>query len=285
MSVQKVILLHGPINSVGINPVTQYIYQDPFTRVQVGEAFSCTQNIIALSLSFRALGFKVCYSGWSDDAEWLEKNRGLFDYLVVSDQTNLKSKSVRGEFVFPNNKEKLYYSVYQGLCEIEKNFSDEEVVVFRLRSDISVNPRLAEPEVTKVIHNSKIVVIECLYESAMLTFPDFMMVADLHVMKEIYESMYRRSASGNAYHLSSHIDHSLTCIEMQQKGLVQVIQCMGKDIYDSVVWRGVPRYFEYMFEEFSKHPMFDCVLNVPSNFNISQVVAAIPETLSGKDSR
>lgn len=273
----KVLLLHGPLNSVGTNLIVQRFYPDPVERKRSWAAFSCEQNIIALSVAFRALGFKICYSGWNEDREWLEANQGLFDCLAIADQTGLKEESMFIGRAVPNNKEKFYYSAWQGLCEIERMLGPD-VLVFRLRSDIAVRPDLAAVELDKVQPGSGRLMIEYLNTENMLAVPDFMLATELRVMKTIYGDMFRRSRAGEDFHISSHIDHGLTYILLQQGGLVGEIRCMGRAIYDSLVWRGIPRYFEQTVAgQDEKHHVFDVLLDVPPGFDVyAQTGQAVP---------
>lgn len=277
----RVLLLHGPLDSVGVNLVSQRLHPDTINRAHAYASYHCAQNINALANAFRVYNFKICYSGWNEDREWLEANRELFDYLVISDQTNLKSENVREGFVIPNNKEKFYFAAYQGLQEIKKHEPDN-AQVFRLRSDIAIRPDLAAVEVAKAMHDPDVVRIEYLNGEKMWVFPDFMMLARLDLMHEIYQGMYERSISGNAYHISSHVDHSLTCIKLKQAGRVSAIHCMSRALFDSVVWRGIPRYFEAMFGDVSKHLIFEAALNLPADLNVEKVVNSVGDIFSGK---
>ncbi|HEX8606333.1 MAG TPA: hypothetical protein VF774_27065 [Pseudoduganella sp.] len=281
MTLPKVLLLHGPLNSVGTNLIVQRFYPDPVERKRSWAAFNCEQNIIALSVTFRALGFKICYSGWNEDRAWLEANSGLFDNLVIVDQSGLKEESMFVGRAVPNNKEKFYYSAWQGLCEIERA-TGSDALVFRLRSDIAVRPDLAAAELDKVHPGSGRLMIEYLNAANMLAVPDFMLAGELRVMKTIYGDMFQRSRAGEDFHISSHIDHSLTYILLQQAGLVGEIQCMGRLLYDSMVWRGIPRYFEQTVAGADAQQLvFDALLAVPPGFDVhAQVRGAAPPAVS-----
>ena len=268
MNPQKVLLLHGPLNSVGTNLIVQRFYPDPVERKRAWAAFNCEQNVIALSVVFRQLGFKVCYSGWVEDRAWLEANASLFDALVVSDPAGLKEESIVTGQAVPNNKEKFYYSVWQGLEEIERTLG-ADALVFRLRSDIAVRPDLAAAELAKVVPGSGRLMIEYLNAVNMLAVPDFMLAAEARVMKAAYGDMFRRSREGREFHVSSHIDHAFTYISLQRAGVAGEIQCMGRAIFDSMIWRGIPRYYELLLEERPDHQyVFDVLLSVPPDYPI-----------------
>jgi hypothetical protein len=277
----RAVLLHGPIDSVGINVVSQHLHPTAHDRAEALAHFSCKQNILTMARIFRAMGFKVCYSGWNEDRPWLEENSALFDCLAISDQTQLKSQDVRGDLIFPNNKEKFYYAAYQGLLALEAKFG-ADAVVLRLRSDVLVAPDLALAEVARVERDPAVLLIECMRMERVLSFPDFMLVAVLGVMRDIYEGMYTRSRAGTAYHLSSHVDHSLTCIGMQQQGRLREIQAMGREIFDSVVWRGMPRYLEKYVEPQVPQLAFNVTVAVPADFSIERIVSSVPKLLAGQ---
>ncbi len=282
MAVEKVLLLHGPMLSRGINPVTQNLYHDAEGREASRSTFNCDQTVIALAHVFRHHGYKIAYSGWADDTEWLESNRALFDYLVISDQNVLPSESIRNGKVLVNNKVKLYYGALAGLRLVKQHLG-EDAIVFRLRSDVAVHQAHAMADMNRIARGSKMVLIEYLNVDNMFAVPDFMIMGEVAVLEAIYESLYTRGAEGNSYHLSSHVDHSFTYLAMQKAGVVGEVQCMSRASFDSVVWRGVPRYFEYMFPNFSKNLFFDGRLSVSPQLDLDQLIASIPPELSGKD--
>jgi hypothetical protein len=271
MSTTKVLLLHGPLNSVGINLISQHIPTTAEGRRDHWFPYHCQPNIIALSQVFRQLGYGVVYSGWNDDSEWLEANRGLFDGLILSDQSHLKSEDRLGATVYPNNKDKLFYSVAQGLREVQRLYG-EDAIVMRLRSDCAVKAELVQAEMDKAEQEPGVMVVEYLNTDRMLMVPDFMMVARAGVMHAMYHEMFERSIHGNAYHISSHMDISLTLIGMRQQGRLSGIHTMSRALFDSLVWRGLPRYLEEtLFPNVLQ--AFDCSMNVPPGFDLAGEIA------------
>lgn len=289
MSDERFLLLHGPLESVGINHVSARLNPDTSARDHAYARFHCGENIRVLSQAFRAHGFKVCYSGWNEDREWLESNRELFDALILSDQTHLKSQNVREGRVIPNNKEKFFYSAFQGVSEIERvsgsvsgDASGGNPSVFRLRSDIVVRPDLARQETMQVAAQPDVLKIEYLNGQKVWAFPDFMMAARASVMKELYGGMFERAVSGQGYHISSHVEHSISAIGMKLAGRIGAIHCMSKAIWESVVWRGIPRYMEHIFDEHGQHLSFDVAVNIPPDMDLQRVIAGVSDTFSGK---
>lgn len=264
----KVLLLHGPISSVGINLVSQNLVPGPGeSRQTFSQAFDCRANIIALSMAFRRLGYKVGYSGWNEDREWLEANSQLFDCMAISDQTNLKSEDMVGATVLQNNKDKLFFSVAEGLSEVERHFGCDALVM-RLRSDSTVNPRLVEDEMVLAQARPGGMRIEYLDGGNLLWVPDFMMIARVGIMHAMYQEMFQRSVNHKGYHVSSHIDISLTLIGMLQSGRLTAVECMSRALFDSLIWRGIPRYVEQVLYPLNKPFAFSCTLNVPPEFDL-----------------
>lgn len=278
MSYQKVLLLQGPLDSNGVDPVVQFL--DLADRPQI--LYNCENNIKYMSMAFRSKGFKVCYSGWSEDREWLEANRQLFDYLVISDQSRLRTNSIRNGVYLNNNKEKMYFAAQEGLLAIAQDCG-EDALVFRIRSDVSINQELIILEAGKIQKGSKIILVEYLFADKILTLPDFMLMAEISVMRRIYSDLYNRSVTNTSYHLSSHVDHGIEYVKLKQIGVISQIVCMSKACYDSTVWRGTPRYFEYIFPKVHNNHFFDGMMNVPENFDIEAVIANIPKAVAGPE--
>lgn len=271
MSFSKVLLLHGPLNSVGINLVSQHVETTAAGRRDFWFPYLCQPNIMVLSQVFRALGYHVVYSGWEDDRAWLEENRHLFDSLILSDQSNLKSEDRLGATVYPNNKDKLFFSVAQGLGEVRRLFGDDAIVL-RLRSDCAIKAELVEQEIAKSEQAPQAMLVEFLNTENILMVPDFMMISRAGLMHAMYSEMFDRSISGNAYHISSHIDISLTLLGMIQQGRMSRIQTMSRALFDSLVWRGLPRYLEETLFP-NTVQAFDCGMAVPPNFDLQAEIA------------
>ena len=238
---ERILLLQGPLNKIGCDPVTSHFPIDEVMRCYT--VFNADPNTRALALAFRARGFKVVYSGWIEDAEWLQVNASLFDATVVSDPSKLNAQSMfRGQMI-ANNKEKLYFGVLRGLETAHATYGSD-AIVFRLRSDVAVDPVLALAEFERVTPQSGILLIEYLKTALLFNVPDFMQIAEMDTLLTIYRHLYTRSASGNSYHISSHVDHCLTYLRMVELGIIKEIHCMGRSMYDGVAWRGIPRYLE-----------------------------------------
>ena len=77
MNITKILLLHGPILSNGINFLSSEMHKSPDERKNIRANFDSSENIRLLSILYRFYGFKVIYSGWQEDEEWLtyEKRR------------------------------------------------------------------------------------------------------------------------------------------------------------------------------------------------------------------
>lgn len=243
---QRVLLLHGPLLLSGINPVTQSLYQDGEARERARSVFNSDQTILALATAYRARGFKIAYSGWSEDAEWLQANRSAFDYLVVSEQSQLRGHSDFLGVRIVNNKEKLYFSALRGM-RLVREHAGGEALVFRLRSDVSVDPGCAIADLERVRPGSGILLVEYLNTNRTFWMPDFMLMGRADALLAIYEHLYRLSAADQCYHVSSHVDHCMTYLHLIEEGGLREIQCMSRATFDSVVWRGVPRYLEASF--------------------------------------
>lgn len=271
MSIDKVLLLHGPLSSDGINLVSQHVKTSIEGRRELWFPFDCRPNIVAMTQAYRQLGYRVVYSGWNDDRAWLEACSELFDGLILSDQSTLKSEDRMGTTVYPNNKDKLFFSVAKGLDEVRRLYGDDAVVL-RLRSDCAVKPELMTLEIGKSVLAPQAILVEYLNTDRIFVIPDFMMVARAGLMHALYQEMFERSIRGQAYHISSHIDICLTLVGMRQQGRVSSVQTMSRPLFDSLVWRGVPRYLEEtLFPNTTQ--AFSCEMNVPAEFDLAAQIA------------
>jgi len=277
---EKILLLHGPLRSTGINSVTQQLFKTEDVRAKGVFPFQAEANTFALSTVFRAHGYKIVYSGWDDDREWLEANRELFDVLVLSDQSNLKDKDVRQGFVIPNHKERFFFGVYRGLEAVQQHYG-ADAVVFRLRSDMAVRVELAQEEINKAIVKPGILLIDYLDPANLLRFPDFMTCGRVKTVLALFQDMALRSIAGEGYHVSSHIEHGLTAARLQQEGVIGEIGSMSRALFDSLVWRGIPRYLEYGFTDYQEMA-FGMIFTVPPNLNLQEYIDNIPAVLSGR---
>ena len=280
MAQTHVLVLQGPLEITGIDPVLQHMYPDTLNRSHVWVKYDCRTNIRYLSMAFRAKGFKICYSGWNEDREWLEANRECFDYLAISDQSDLRSHSIRNGVYISNNKEKMFYAAQAGLEAVAAQ-EEPDTVIFRLRSDVAINQELVAQEVTRVQPGSGLILVEYLNLDNILLIPDFMIVGELSTLLPLYNDLTERCRTNTSYHISAHIDIGITLVKMKLSGAAQAVQCMSKACFDSSVWKGVPRYFEYMYR--SEHRFFDGGLSVPEGFDVDAILAQIPEANRGAE--
>ena len=269
---EKVLLLHGPMQSRGVNPISQQLYRDAQGREKARSTFDCGPNVIALATAFRACGFKVVYSGWSEDSGWLNASSDLFDHLVLTDQSTLRSESPFHGTLVSNNKEKLYYGALRGLDLIREKVGDQ-AIVFRLRSDMAVTPQAVSSEISRIKRHSRQILIEYLDTAKTLWAPDFMLMAEVTVMQAIYRHLYDLSAADKSYHISSHVDHIFAYLRLREEGVISDIFCMSRVIFESLVWRGIPRYLEHSFPGFAHTFFFDGKVEVPQEFNLESVLA------------
>lgn len=278
---QKVLVLHGPVQSRGINPVSQRLYPDAESREKSRSLFDSAPTIIALATAFRAAGCRIVYSGWLEDADWLNDNRALFDQLVLSDQSTLRTETVREGQVMVNNKEKLYYGSLRGI-ELARQHYGDDAVVFRLRSDMAVDYRAALRDMERVQAGSRALLIEFLDVSKSMFSPDFMLMGEARTLYAVYERLYTLSRDDYSYHVSSHIDHMFAYLFLRREGTISEIFCMSRALFDSQVWRGVPRYLEHCFPGFADTFFFDGMVSVPPNIDLDGMLAEIPPLLAGR---
>lgn len=282
MSINKVLLMQGPLNVNGIDLVLQYLYPDTTKRSHVWVKYNCETNIRYMSMAFRSKGFKICYSGWNEDREWLEANRDLFDFLAISDQTNLRTHNIRGGTYISNNKEKMYFAAQEGLAAITE-VCGNNAAVLRIRSDVAVNQELMALQMERIKQGSNIVLIEYLLTDKMLAIPEIMHMGEISILRMIYTDLYTRSRTNTSYHLSSHVEHGISLVKLKQAGVISSIQCMSKACFDSMVLKGGPRYFEYMFPDMHNNYFFDGEMSVPQNYNIDAIIAGFPEFVAGPE--
>ncbi|MYM36638.1 hypothetical protein GTP38_20105 [Duganella sp. FT94W] len=236
MAAEKVLLMHGPAQLPYRPPYPEQLFY-PYV------AHDCRPGITLMARAYRALGFKIAYSGWEEDAEWLRENAGLFDFLAISDQHRLRTESDFFGQTIANNKEKLYYSVLAGVRAIRAGLGDD-AVVFRVRADVMVHQGHIAAHAAVLRPGSGDVMIEYCSVDNLYSTPDFMLLAEVCLMDLIYTGLYERSRAGTSYHLSSHVDHTLTYLALKEQGLLGRIICMQRTVHDTALWRGLPRYFE-----------------------------------------
>jgi hypothetical protein len=276
-----VLLLHGPLQSDGINEVTQYLVTDPRDRPAAWEPFHAGHTVQAMSIAFRRAGFRIVYSGWVEDADWLQRHANLFDALVLSEQRHIPHEAEFGGTRIPNNKEKIYLASARGLAEVERRFGGTARVL-RCRSDVCIDPVIVSREFGKLIPGSRRFLVEYFNGHKMFALPDFMLGGECAVLRLLYDELYARSAAGRADHMSSHVDHSLGCIRLFQAGRAGEMVAMGRLAFDSVTWRGVPRHLSRGVDDAAQHRMFDCVLQAPPGLDVEGIVGAVPAALTDR---
>lgn len=277
----KVLLLQGPLNSVGINFFTEGIYRTPEERQKVWASFNAAENIRALSYVFRAYGYKIAYSAWSEDSDWIVKNSELFDVYCINSQHEIPSTVEFMGRPIQNNKEKLYCGIYEGLRKIQSVYGNE-CVVTRIRSDLAVDVREVEKSVTLAGEYERSFFVEFADKRNMFYVPDFITIANIIVTLNLYRNLISLCEKNESYHISSHIDHGIELLNLKEKGLLEHLICMHRGIHDSMVWRGLPRYYGHAHNKSSEELLFDCVVNLPPDITVEKLKQQMHPELSGK---
>ena len=282
MEIKKILLLHGPILSNGINFLSAEIYRSPSERKKVRVDYDARENIRLLSILFRKHGYIIIYSGWHEDDDWLKANKYLFDSYCVSNQNLLRSESNFLGNKIQNNKEKFIAGCLTGVNHAAKLFGNDSIVV-RMRSDIAVDIIKINEEILKIINLPKSFVIEYADPDNIFFVPDFIFISHISVQIKIYQhlfEMYREK--GFAYHLSHHIDLGATLLKFKNEKKIEELICMNQIVHDSMVWRGIPRYFQKAYLSKFENYFFDCIVNYPNNFSVEDLINRIPAELSGQ---
>jgi hypothetical protein len=277
MAIEKVLLLHGPA-------VLPYRPPYPDELFYPYVAYDSRPGIVLMARVFRAIGFKIAFSGWEEDGEWLRENAALFDFLVVSDQHTLNTESNFFGDVIPNNKEKLYYAALAGIRAIRAGLGDD-AVVFRVRADVTVHQGHIALHVSQIRRGSGDLMIEYCDVRNMYSTPDFMLLGEVAVLDAIYTGLYERSRAGAAYHVSSHIDHTLSYLALQEQGVIGRIICMQKTVHDTVIWRGLPRHFQEVNPALHATRSFGTELAMGGGLTVAQLIAQIHPGASGLNER
>jgi hypothetical protein len=278
---EKVLLLHGPIESTGINFFTAEVYRSPEQRCLVSAKYHAGENIRAISHIFRSHGYKVVYSAWEDDQDWIVSNKNLFDAYTINPQERIPSSCDFQGRLIPNNKEKLYRSIYYGIQTAEENFTSECTLI-RLRSDVAVDVKFIEHAVHVSNQYTSSILIEYADKENILFVPDFITVSSLSLLKNLYENLILLCEKGESYHISSHIDHGIEILNLKEKGLLSNLICMDRAVYDSMVWRGIPKYFANIGKDASQNLLFNCLVKHPEHYTVANVLPTIPQELSGR---
>jgi hypothetical protein len=72
-------------------------------------------------------------------------------------------------------------------------------------------------------------------------------------------------------------------MRLQELGVISDLICMERALFDSVVWRGVPRYMESVFHEHAEDMFFGGRVERNPAVSVADIVARIPPELSGRD--
>ncbi|MHA4868440.1 hypothetical protein ACXZ1M_12155 [Duganella sp. PWIR1] len=277
MAIEKVLLMHGPADLEARPP-----YPDELFYPHV--AYDARPGIRLMAIAFRALGFKIAYSGWEEDGPWLRENAALFDFLVVSDQHRLNTDSNFFGKVIGNNKEKLYYATLAGIRAVRAGLGDD-VVVYRVRADVTVHQGVIDQHVAQIRRHSGDIMVEYCDVKNMFSTPDFMLLGEVGVLDAIYTGLYERSRAGEAYHVSSHIDHTMAFFALQEQGVVGNIMCMNRQVHDTVIWRGLPRHFQEINPTLQATRAFATVMTMGPGLTVAQLLAQIAPGASGRNER
>jgi hypothetical protein len=267
---QKILILHGPLESYGINPAISLFTPDWREHDKYRKTFHCGQNILAMAVAFKKFGYKIIYSGWQDDEVWLTQNKDFFDGICLSDQEN-KSQEINfyGQKVI-NNKLKLYWLSLKGLELAQKQFPDSSFV-FKLRSDVAINPSILNQDIVKIANLDQTILIESADRGNVAYVPDFMMGGTIINLVNIFKHLVEVNVENRPYHISSHVEHAIAVLKFKEMGLYSRICCLSQSLYESVVWRGVPRYLEYAVNSIPNHLLFDCEIIFPETVTSSSI--------------
>ena len=280
MEPARILLLHGPINSNGINFLSSELFKTPSERANVRADFDASENIKALAFLFRRLDFKIIYSGWEEDESWLIENVNLFDSICISNQSELPSESNFLNEKIQNNKLKLYTGCLNGILHIESIFGSNCIVV-RMRSDIGIDVELINREVKNNIQFPNSISLEYADPKNTYFVPDFIFISTLQIQKYIYGHLTTICKNGFAYHVSSHIDFGATLLRMRDEKLLDTILTMDHRLYDGMVWRGLPRYYAFPVNSSYKSLYFGCIIKYPEQISIKNLIDSISPELIG----
>lgn len=282
MNTNLILLLHGPILSNGINFLTSEIHKSPDERKNVRTNFDSSENIRLLSILFRKYGFKIIYSGWQEDEEWLNNNTHILDGFCVNDENLYKDESNFLGKPIQNNKEKFIAGCLYGINYSINLFGNESIVV-RMRSDIAVDIKKICDEILKITHLPKALLIEYADPENIFFIPDFIFISNIKLQLDVYKhlsDLYK--LNGSAYHLSHHIDLGATFLKFKLENKLEQLICMSQSFHESMVWRGIPRYYQKAFISNPKPYYFDCLVDYPINFTLDDLSKIIPPELSGR---
>lgn len=278
----KVLLLHGPTQSTGIVSVLEQDYKQRTGEVGPYAPYDGRANILAMALVYRACGYQVAFAGWHEDADWVEANRAAFDCSITCDQHQLNTDSTFFGQRIANNKEKLYYISLRGLQLVRQHYGGD-AQVFKLRCDVVVDQRAATANLERLRHHPSDIAIEYIRTDNMFSAPDFMVMGRAGVQERIFEHLYRNSAAGTSFHVSSHVDHTFTFLTLQEQGHIDQIRSMTRAVFDSVVWRGIPRYLQTVDPNYARFFSFDSAMQIAPGIKVAQLVALISPDVSGKE--
>jgi hypothetical protein len=276
----KTLLLHGPIKSFGINFLTSQIHESPEARKKASAMYCTEENIKSLIHIFRGNGYRIFYSAWAEDEKWFAANKDLFDFVCVSNQSSIPdSVEFQGRLI-QNNKQKLYFSIRQGLAAIRREIG--ESVVVRLRSDVAVDFHEVEKATVVARSYRKSFLIEYAKADNPLFIPDFITVGDVDTHLILYENLVNICKENGGYHISSHIDHGIQLLKMKSRSELSHVICMSRGLHESMVWRGLPRYYSNKDKEINKDLFFDCVLSYPENYDVESAIRGMHPQLRGR---
>jgi hypothetical protein len=274
---EKVLLLQGPLISTGTSELVSCLFladREARSTENWNHTFNCDETIRSMVYAFRARGFRIVYSAWDDDAAWFDEHAHLFDQVVLSDQSKLRTETMWNGSMIGNRKEKMYYAALRGLQAVEELFG-ADALVFRLRSDVAVDPRHVLADMARLVGRPRLVLTEYFNAIKPMKMPDFMQLGQADVLRAIYAHMYHLSSIDNSYHVSSHIDHSITFVQLLRQGALDTIETMSRATFESAVWRGVPRYLAYAVPGFADEFGFNCGCTPSPDLNVDALLASM----------
>ena len=280
---EKILLLHGPLDSTGLNFFTETQYQTPEETGTVLAKYDCRENIRVLSHLFSALGFKIVYSGWEEDAEWLNTNSKLFNAIHVGaksepgNRQDFQNKSRAADW------ERFYFSIYAG-CFAAKQISSLDSTVVCLRSDVFLDHHSIDRNLTVLDQVQNAFLIEYADLDKTYFVPDFVTAGSLGCHIKLYDSLldaYRASGSNQT---TSHADHGFHLAKLINQGTIGHVVCMNESVHRTMVWRGIPRYATASDNPPSRNLVFNCALNYPGSTPAGSEIEPPPlENISSGD--
>lgn len=261
ISMNKVLLMQGPLVSTGRDYFTQFaLIRQLLSEAESLIPFDATPNIRRSAHFFRQLGYKIIYTGWSDDQVALEKLSGCFDVLQILDRNEPpEGTPLNARFtLIRDSRLPMYQAIAAGAHAAVENFGPN-CACLRLRSDLWINPLLITPYVNLLARTDRAGTLLTTYlmrNDHRRSLPDFVLGGLAERLGGLFSRLHDRTVEQRSHHANIHVEMMIEL--MAANSGFESIVTSNQAVLESLVWRGCPNLVR-LIEAFDPayHPIAD----------------------------